>query len=45
LAQAGVAITPGMDFGHYRAEEHCRFAYTTSVNRLLEAVERIKKIL
>ncbi|WP_438971606.1 pyridoxal phosphate-dependent aminotransferase [Methylophaga sp.] len=41
LKEAGVAITPGLDFGRFDAEKHCRFAYTTSEERLLEAVDRI----
>lgn len=41
LEEAGVAITPGNDFGNYRAEEHVRIAYTTSVEKLKEAVNRI----
>lgn len=45
LQQAGVAMTPGLDFGHYRANTHCRFAYTNDVQRLIEAVERIQKII
>ncbi|WP_417542698.1 pyridoxal phosphate-dependent aminotransferase [Methylophaga thalassica] len=45
LKQAGVAITPGLDFGHYHAASHCRFAYTTDEQRLIEAVERIKKVI
>ena len=28
LEEAGVAITPGIDFGTHRASEHVRFAYT-----------------
>lgn len=36
-----VAITPGLDFGHHRAGQHVRFAYTQSLPRLREAVERI----
>ncbi|OUR63654.1 aminotransferase [Methylophaga sp. 42_25_T18] len=41
LKEAGVAMTPGLDFGSYHADQHCRFAYTTDETRLLEAVERI----
>lgn len=41
LEKTGVAITPGMDFGRFEAERHCRFAYTSSRERLLEAAERI----
>ncbi len=42
LEQAGVAVTPGKDFGHVRPEQHLRFAYTTSIARLEEAVARIR---
>lgn len=45
LEQAGVAITPGIDFGQYEAAEHVRFAYTRPVERLREGVERIGKWL
>ncbi len=38
-----LAITPGLDFGQYRASEHVRFAYTTSVARLEQAVERLAR--
>jgi aspartate/methionine/tyrosine aminotransferase len=37
-----VAFTPGLDFGFHRAEQHVRFAYTTSLERLEQAVERIR---
>ncbi|MEP4146771.1 MAG: pyridoxal phosphate-dependent aminotransferase [Halioglobus sp.] len=45
LEQHGVALTPGLDFGHYRSAEHLRFSYTTSMDRLEEAVERLGKVL
>ena len=45
LQQAGVAITPGIDFGHHRAREHVRFAYTRPVERLAEGVRRIRSYL
>jgi aspartate/methionine/tyrosine aminotransferase len=41
LQQAGVAITPGIDFGSHRAREHVRFAYTRPVERLREGVRRL----
>jgi aspartate/methionine/tyrosine aminotransferase len=41
LDEAGVAITPGRDFGHHATRTHVRFAYTTARCHLLEAVERI----
>jgi aspartate/methionine/tyrosine aminotransferase len=36
-----VAFTPGLDFGHYRANQHVRIAYTQNLPRLQEAVARI----
>jgi len=45
LEKAGVAITPGMDFGTNRAKQHVRFAYTTSMERLAEGVKRIKEYI
>ena len=41
LERAGVAITPGIDFGAHRAREHVRFAYTRPVARLREGVRRL----
>ncbi len=45
LEHAGVAITPGIDFGTHRASEHVRFAYTRSIEQLREGVERIGRFL
>ena len=45
LQEAGVAITPGTDFGTHEASRHVRFAYTTSSERLLEAVTRLERHL
>jgi len=41
LEKAGVAATPGLDFGSNAPEKHIRFAYTTEIPRLAEAVERL----
>lgn len=41
LEEAGVAITPGRDFGRHKAAAHVRFAYTTSLANLAEGVRRI----
>ncbi|MFK3800274.1 pyridoxal phosphate-dependent aminotransferase [Pseudomonas sp. NPDC088444] len=38
-----VAFTPGLDFGRHQAGHHVRFAYTQSLERLQEAVERIAR--
>lgn len=40
-----VAITPGLDFGQHRANEHVRFAYANSMERLEQAVVRIERAL
>jgi aspartate/methionine/tyrosine aminotransferase len=45
LEEAGVAATPGMDFGAYRAHEHVRFAYTTGIDALRDGVERMERFL
>ena len=45
LETAGVAITPGADFGVNAAERHVRFAYTNSIPVLTEGVRRIAQYL
>ena len=45
LQQSAVAITPGMDFGDNNPDQHIRFAYTTSLERLEQAVDRLAKFL
>ncbi len=45
LENAGVAITPGIDFGHYKASQHVRFAYTTSLSQLEEGISRLRRYL
>ncbi len=45
LEQAGVAVTPGLDFGSNRPQAHLRFAYTTDLAKLSEGVERIQAFL
>ena len=41
LHDAHVAITPGKDFGSNAPEKHIRIAYTQTVPRLTEAIERM----
>jgi len=41
LEQAGVAITPGLDFGSNRPERHVRFSYANTLENLQEAVRRL----
>ncbi|MBL4834440.1 MAG: pyridoxal phosphate-dependent aminotransferase [Pseudomonas sp.] len=43
LENQHLAITPGLDFGDYRQHEHVRFAYTASLDRLAQAVERLDR--
>ena len=38
-----VAFTPGLDFGHYKAQQYVRFAYTQDLPRLQQAVDRIAR--
>ena len=45
LEHAGVAITPGIDFGANAPQSHVRFAYTNSLDRLKEGVKRIAAFL
>ncbi|MEZ5543073.1 MAG: pyridoxal phosphate-dependent aminotransferase [Pseudomonadota bacterium] len=45
LEEAGVAITPGIDFGSNRAQSHVRFAYTTALETLQEGVRRLQEYL
>jgi aspartate/methionine/tyrosine aminotransferase len=45
LESVGVAVTPGADFGGFRADSHVRFAYTTDSARLIEGAERLRRFL
>jgi aspartate/methionine/tyrosine aminotransferase len=45
LEQAGVAITPGKDFGEHQPERYLRFAYTTSLPQLEEGIRRLGRFL
>jgi len=45
LDRAGVALTPGTDFGVHGGLTHLRFAYTASIPRIQEALERIRHFL
>lgn len=44
LEEAGIAATPGLDFGSHAPQDHIRFAYTTGIGRLGEAVERLGRL-
>ena len=41
LERAGVAITPGLDFGSHRAARHARFSYANTLENLREGVSRL----
>lgn len=45
LEQAGVAITPGIDFGQHRASTHVRFSYPKSLSELERGVARLTSYL
>lgn len=45
LEKHHVAITPGADFGQFKADKHVRFAYTTSMEQLKKGVERLRQAL
>lgn len=45
LEQAGVAITPGLDFGSHRAARHVRFSYANTLDNLREGVARLREYL
>jgi aspartate/methionine/tyrosine aminotransferase len=45
LEAEGVAITPGKDFGTNEANHHLRFAYTTSIDRMALAMQRLEKFI
>lgn len=45
LEEAGVALTPGLDFGQRDAQRYLRFAYTTSVARIELGLSRLATFL
>ncbi|MDZ7594397.1 MAG: pyridoxal phosphate-dependent aminotransferase [Thiobacillus sp.] len=45
LEQAGVAVTPGLDFGQHQAQRYLRIAYTQALPRLVEAIARLQRFL
>ncbi len=45
LDEAGVAITPGLDFGANAPQRHVRFAYTVARDRLEEGMARLSRHL
>jgi aspartate/methionine/tyrosine aminotransferase len=45
LEGAGVAFTPGVDFGRHRAAAHVRFAYTIGQAKLEDGIARLARFL
>ncbi len=45
LDNAGVAATPGVDFGKNRTNHYIRFSYANSLENIREAIKRIKTYL
>ncbi len=45
LDKAGVAVTPGLDFGANAPQRYVRFSYANSLENLMEAVARIRRYL
>jgi aspartate/methionine/tyrosine aminotransferase len=45
LEHAGVAITPGLDFGTHRSAEHVRFAYTIAREKIEDGLARLARHL
>jgi len=43
LHQAGVAVTPGADFGSNKSNVHVRFSYANTIENLQEGMRRIQK--
>jgi len=43
LANAGVAVTPGLDFGSNGADKHIRFAYTVGQQKISDALSRMSQ--
>jgi aspartate/methionine/tyrosine aminotransferase len=45
LSKAGVAATPGLDFGINAPQAHMRFAYTIERSRIEEGLARMAGVL
>lgn len=43
LEEFGVAVTPGTDFGDYESDRYVRFAFTTGLDRLKVAAQRLRE--
>lgn len=45
LEQEAVAITPGKDFGSHNAQRSLRFAYTTPIHKMADAMQRLERFI
>jgi len=45
LEEQGVAVTPGKDFGCNESDKYIRFSYTTTRERIAEAIQRLEQYL
>ena len=45
LETEGVAVTPGKDFGMHEAHHALRFAYTTSMDKMAVAMQRLERFI
>ncbi|MGZ9029900.1 MAG: aminotransferase, partial [Burkholderiaceae bacterium] len=45
LRATGICLVPGKDFGRASPEQYVRVSYATSLDRLEEAVERMRRYL
>ncbi len=43
LEEKGVAVTPGEDFGTFKANTHLRLSYATNMEKLKEGINRLSK--
>ena len=45
LKEAGVAITPGLDFDSQRGKQTIRFSYARTTNEIKEGIKRITEFM
>ena len=45
LDEAGVAVTPGLDFDQIRGKTMIRFSYARSTNDIIEGIKRLKQFM
>ena len=45
LQAEAVAVTPGKDFGRHQCHRYIRFAYTTDLDRMAVAMQRLEKFI